>query len=251
MSIHPTPYIGITDVPDAAFALECANLFIGTNRRFMNGLMMNHQTLKGKPNKYDAVWPKRSELADIFIRHPKVYNTLHFADFFNQTKLKHLEQITAYCGPYLHAIQLDMCWPDPDMIQEYKLKYPNIDIIVQIGPKAFSELTIREFDKALERYSNVEYFLLDKSGGKGVGLSASELEPYIYAARWNNKMPIALAGGLGPDTLDLLEDLPQKYAWLSIDAQGQLRPSGDSTKPICRERSLDYLKGALRILATL
>ena len=41
-------------------------------------------------------------------------------------------------------------------------------------------------------------------------------------------MGVVCAGGLGPESLHLVEPLVRDYPMISIDAQGKLRPSGDA-----------------------
>lgn len=52
---------------------------------------------------------------------------------------------------------------------------------------------------------------------------------------------IVVAGGLGPETMDLIDPIVRKYPLISTDAQGKLRPSGNSLHPICWEMAGEYL----------
>jgi hypothetical protein len=59
---------------------------------------------------------------------------------------------------------------------------------------------------------------------------------------------IGAAGGLGPDTLHLIEPLASEFPNLSIDAQSRLRPSGSALDPIDWEMAIQYLANALSVL---
>lgn len=54
-------------------------------------------------------------------------------------------------------------------------------------------------------------------------------------------MALAVAGGLGPDTMELINPIAESFPDISIDAQGKLRPSGNALDPIDWNLAEKYL----------
>ena len=69
----------------------------------------------------------------------------------------------------------------------------------------------------------IDAILVDSSGGKGKPFDAVKGAEYLRAARKHPTLGIGIAGGLGPETLHLLDPLVKEFPELSIDAEGRLR----------------------------
>ena len=256
------PYIGITDVPSAEWLKSMLRFYIDVDDRgglvshqLHAGVMMSYKTLNGLETKWSAVWPKKEGIANIFLpTHFALLNTLHYADYEGIDVEEGLLQAVHFGGPNLDALQLDMIWPDPFAVRCCAARHPHLRIILQVGSKALAQVNDdpKTLIERLEQYEGIVHdVLLDKSGGRGQGLDAALLEPFIYELRARRPdLGIAVAGGLGPDTLHLVEPLIRKFPGLSIDAQGQLRPSGNSLDPIDRTRAEDYLHKAVAMFRT-
>ena len=248
------PYIGMTDVPDADWLTRMLNRYVDADgprcgRWLHAGVMMSYKSMNGLPTRWSAAWPKNEEVAGIFVPSHWILNTLHYADYDGVDVLASLERAAGYGGRWLGAIQLDMIWPDPAAIRAFAERRPKLRLILQVGAKALSQAD-EDADALIERLKAYDGalsdVLLDMSGGKGVAMNPARLEPYIYELR--ARIPglgITLAGGLGPDTLPLVEPLVRKFPDLSIDAQGKLRPSGDALDPIDFDRAESYLRKAV------
>jgi hypothetical protein len=147
-----------------------------------------------------------------------------------------------------------MIWPDPDEIARAIYRFPRqkIEIILQIGKNAIEEANNDPLEVArrVENYDNIIHrVLLDKSMGRGLGMDANGLIPFAWIIQ--NRLPdlgIGAAGGLGPDTISLVEALAKEFPDLSIDAQGKLRPSGNALDPIDWVMAATYLIKALELL---
>ena len=102
----------------------------------------------------------------------------------------------------------------------------------------------------LKGYNGIaDYVLLDKSMGQGHGMDAYGLIPFARAIR--DAFPdlgIVAAGGLGPDSMDLVAPLAAEFPDISIDAQGKLRPSGSALDPVDWNRAEMYLVRAFTLL---
>lgn len=264
-----TPYVGITDFMNKTQVERMLEVLARESpkdfkkqmmlvagklpRQLMVGVMMSHKTLHGIPTKWTAAFPAKESIRDIFGIHPFAFNTLHYADYDTIDVAESIELATTFGGPNMHAIQLDMIWPDPGLIKNYRDNHPGIQVIIQGNSKAMKAVNNDPlyFACCLKAYGYcVDYVLLDKSMGKGLGMDAMGLLPYARAvAEHVPDMGIAAAGGLGPDTLNLLEPLIAEFPNLSIDAQGKLRPSGNALDPIDWNMASEYLTKALRLFS--
>lgn len=243
------PYIGITDFMNPEQVESAVKMLLQcpqarTERLLGVGVMMSYKTLNGLPTKWSKAFPKKHDVADIFIDSPHVYNVLHYADFDEIDFERNLEQVRFFGGSNLHAIQLDMCWPDPRVLHLFKQKNRDVDLILQIGTKALEMVEhdpVRLVGK-LSSYNMLEAVLLYKSMGKGLGMDAESLLPFIrkiHACLPN--LRLVVAGGLGPKRTHLVEPIIREFPLVSADAQGQLRESASALDPIEWGRAFGYV----------
>lgn len=265
-------YVGICDVlsPEEARAMasEVRENRKDPNRKVMVGIMAGHFTLRpdaagGEGQR--VVFPSREEMANGFTDDPDVLNTVHFADLYRsqevQTLFEDLELVVEYGGEHLHAIQLDVTWPAVDDVDRFKDKHPDLTVVLQLGQSAFDMVDHdpqRMVDE-LDKYGDsIDYVLLDLSMGKGKAMQGEELLSALRAIR--HELPglgLAVAGGLGPDTMHLLEPIAQEFPDISIDAQGRLKhpdaPVDDrghmvSTISADLDRSQEYIRKSCAML---
>jgi hypothetical protein len=252
-------YIGICDFPSGEQALKTVEFFQNLCKghrlgsKLMVGVMMSFKTLTGQPSKWTAAWPKNEEIAGIFVEHPAVLNTLHFADYDGNTTVWHLLEAAKFGGPRLQAIQLDMIWPPDVIIKGLKRKFPHLKMVLQINTHALEiiEDSPGLLVERLKKYGNLlDYVLLDKSHGRGVGMDAQGLLPFVRAISDHlSNLQVGVAGGLGPSTMDLVLPVVYEFPNVSIDAQGKLRPSGSALDPIDWEMAHEYLSEAVTIFS--
>jgi hypothetical protein len=253
------PYIGITDFTDFEQVRAMSRIFsahrpYGSNRVLHIGVMMSYKTLHGIPSRWQNAFPSKEQIASIFSS-DKVYNCLHYADYDNRPELwKSLAMAISYGGIGIHAIQLDMIWPDPEEIANgIHASGKQIEVILQVGKNALDEVGNNP-QRVVERLGDYEGIahrvLLDKSMGKGLGMDADGLVPFARAIRESFPMlGIGAAGGLGHETIHLVEPLVAVFPDLSIDAQGRLRPSGNALDPIDWSMAENYLIKAQQLFA--
>lgn len=252
------PYIGITDfmTPDQVESAvkmlqECPQP--RTERLLGVGVMMSYKTLNGITTKWSDAFPKNGDVARIFIDSPHVYNVLHYADFDEVDLAANLKKARGFGGDNMHALQLDMRWPDPAVVNRFIEANPEIDVIMQVGRDAFKDVGDDQFKliDRLEKYFGLKAVLLDKSMGKGVPMKAEDLLPFvrtIYSAKWP-MLKVVVAGGLGPETTHLVEPIMAEYPMTSTDAQGQLRASASALEPIEWDRAFGYMHKMMQIYA--
>lgn len=268
--LNQRPYIGITDFT----SLQQVKRMLGVLRqnrleesahRLHVGVMMSRKTLHCLPTKWADVFPPKEDITQIFSLPEKIVFdkpndchdwmfTLHYADYGSPPDLfDDLSRAMNYAGPFFDAIQLDMPWPDPGVIANAAhASRKNPEIILQIGGNAFEEVD-NDVDRVVEKlypyHTFISHVLLDKSMGRGLGMDAEALAPFASAiAKEYPKIQLVFAGGLGPNSLNLLDPLLSEFPNMSIDAQGQLRPSGSALDPIDWNMAEEYLVGALKKL---
>ena len=252
------PYIGICDFTHPKQSEEMASLIPPHfSHDLMVGLMMSHKTLTGLPTKWADVFPKKEAIKDIFINHPRVLNTIHYADYEVGDKrdtalAQTLEAVVHYGGKHLHAIQLDMIWPDPTELLAFRRQH-HLPIVLQVGADAMQlegDDPLRVCERIKTYEDSIDCVLFDKSMGKGKGMDAALLTTYVRALSTAcPSMRPAVGGGLGPQTMYLVPSLVGFFPDISIDAQGQLRPDGRLETPIDWVRASSYLKQAIALFA--
>ncbi len=259
-------YTGVCDVvsPEDVKAMlaELRSSRADSERRLMVGVMTHPVVVNPDVQVPDKVrtaiqseFPSVEEMSRGFIDDPDVMNTIHYADLYGPDGpwkageapdvLKNLELCVEHGGPNLDAIQLDMVWPDPDALLQFRRKHPDIEIVLQLGKFSFGEDGTIDPATVTERLSkygkSVDHVLLDLSMGKGRQMTdedVASLKKLMWAIQ--DKTPdigLAIAGGLGAGSgqntpnqsvysMDSLREIARDFPGISIDAQGGLKPDG-------------------------
>lgn len=251
------PYLGITDFTSAeqvrhllAFMHKHRKELKG--RRLHVGAMTSYKVLSGRPSRWASIFPPLCDLPTIF-SYPNAYNCLHYVDHDALTQWKDITTAIDVTDHTLDAIQLDMAFPDPGMIAHgVHSSRCTLEVILQVGRKVMEMLEndpVRVADY-LEDYGQViSRVLLDKSMGGGIALDPVIIRPMIVEI--HSRFPdlgIGIAGRLGPDTMEPAEGLLKEFPFLSTDAQSQMHPNGDLTKPISMDLCERYIMRCLGIL---
>lgn len=246
-----TPYIGATDFTTREQVLQAVSYIpVSIPRRLHVGAMCSYKTINNIPTAtgWENIWLNGEKLNQLFQPHPNVYNVIHYADYANLTTLPMLVEAIRRSGPHVHAIQLDMKWPEAYTLAALKAQCPSVDIIQQIGHVAISESSNWEANLAQYQYC-ADYVLLDAGMGKRTPFDPDRmLELVETALMYFDEDQIAVAGGLGPNTYKNLAPLFDLYPDLSCDAQGQLRASIDSREPIEIDRVCAYIDGVCSLI---
>ena len=228
------PYIGITDFTSFAQVQQMLNVFktflLSDSRRMLHVGVV-----------WQNVSPRKENIANIFSSQ-ETYNCLHYADCANQPCLgESIVEAVHWCGKYIHAIQLDMTWPDPaEIIDGINASRKKVEVILQIGKGSLAQASNdpREVVKRLEDYRNiVNRVLLDESVGRGLCMDVSRLTQFVLEIRKNfPTLGIGVCGGLGPDTVHIIAPLARLVPEISIDAD------------VDWNMAEEYLTSALRLL---
>ena len=250
------PYIGITDfitfdhVQNMVRVFE-ENLGVGQKRRLHVGVMMSYKTLHNLETKWSVAFPAKEKISDIFSS-KETMNCLHYADYDEIDVTESIIQAISFGGDGINALQLDMIWPNPKHVFEaIENSQKELEVILQVGKNAIEQANNdpQEIVKRIKDYDGIiSHVLLDKSMGRGLGMDALGLIPFVEAIKKEfPNLGIVVAGGLGPDTIDLVKPLSEKFPDISIDAQGKLRPSGNALDPIDWNMAEMYLVKALQL----
>lgn len=125
------------------------------------------------------------------------------------------------------AVQLNTAWPKPEDVSQIKNEYPNMRIILQLSKYAMDGLKPEQIaERVVENYSNVDYVLVDPSGGKGIGFEPVIVSE-VYKALKNKSCSatIGFAGGLsGENVSGKISELEQELETrnFSLDAESKL-----------------------------
>ena len=249
-------YVSITDFFTVDQARQMRELIPRDSGLVLGvGVMMSWKTMNDIPTKWVNSFPPVYKIPSIFEPDPRVFNVLHYASDVEPEALFHqLAKATELARPYMEGLQLDIEWPSVGALRRYKKSYPGIKIILQVGPQALE--TVKHDAKEIARrvaeeyLPYVDYVLLDGSGGRGIPMETGPLLEKIAAIKQRTPlMPIAVAGGLGPNTLHLVEPILRVYPSVSIDAQGRLRR--EKMDPIDWDMSSKYVIDSVEMLRRL
>ena len=235
-----TPYVGITGFTapeEVAWALRS---FPPGRRHLMVGVLVSDRTLEGLPEEqHPRRHPPVADLPTLFPEDPRAFNVVHFHTRTPEALAAQADRLIALSGPRLHGLQVNLHETPAEELRKIRARHPALALILPLRSPA-PDLASRfvEQDARL-----VDVALFDLSAGRGLlvdpGQARSALEE-IEA-----RMPgvaLAVAGGLGPDTIHRVHLLLERFPDLSIDAESRLRDAEDRLDP---ERVAEYLRGAL------
>ena len=209
------PYVGVTGFMSCAEVSEAlAMVPHGSTRRLMVGVLMSSKTLVGQPNKWPGRYPKKEVVADIFINDPRALNLVHYNTDHPEMLLKQLVEITELAGPHLDGFQLNITWPPISQLEDYWEAYPDKFLLLQVGGKAMAQVeSMERFTELVGAYlPMIDAILIDPSSGKGEPLDAVKGAEYLRAVRYYPTLGVGITGGLGPETLYLLDSLVKEFA---------------------------------------
>ena len=254
------PHIGLTgftkfEQVERMLKVWNANKPTGLERDLHVGAMTSYKIVHGIENKYQDIFVPNTQLANVFASN-KVYNCAHYVDYVGRPDMASiLVKVISFGGPNIHAVQLDMTWPDPqEIVQGIHASRGGdreIEIILQIGRKALRHIDkdpMRLVAKLMTYRCAIHRVLLDESMGEGRSMNARVLLPLARAIRqYLPEIGIGFAGGLGPDTMHLAKPVVEEFPDSSLDAQAALCPNNDIHNPTDWDRSARYLEEAFKL----
>jgi len=249
------PYIGITGFTGPEEVSQALRVFpINPKRKLMVGVLATYKSIRGIPMKpkWAKQTPKPKEIKNIFLADSHALNLVHLSteEGREDALLADMFKIHDLVGEKLHGFQLNVAWPQVNQLYKYRItKGWDYQLVLQIGQKAVEAVggTPEGVVNAVELYAhNINAVLLDPSGGQGKPFDPKRAREFLTALSqrdWDH-LSLGVAGGLGADSLDLVEPLVADFPNLNIDAQGRLRNEDNELDPILTET---YLKKALQL----
>lgn len=245
------PYIGVTGYMSRNEIKETLTVVPHTTyRKLMVGVLASSKTMQGIENK----WPNRypipvEKIKNIFVNDPRTLNLVHYNSKELDTLYQQMIYLTTIAGPFFNGFQLNIKWPDKNVLQRYRTNYPEKTIVLQCGHSAIESsggdpIT---FAKKVKEYELLaDYVLFDPSGGLGKPFDPYTAQEYLWALREAEvQMGFGVAGGLSAETLHLVKHLIEDFPNISIDAEGQLR---DKPSDILNtEKTRAYIRGAFEL----
>jgi hypothetical protein len=252
-AMRTRPYIGVTGFTTAGEALDLLRSVQGDagGRRVMIGVLASVRTLRGHEEPWGARrHPRVTAIADLFPDHPLAWNAVHFHSAGEEPLAASLEALIRLAGPRLHGVQLNIAWPAAGTLAEVRAAHPGVAFILQIAGDALAAMegsVERVARRLAEEYAGlIDGVLFDASRGRGIPFVVDEAAAFLAAvAAASPGLILAVAGGLSPETLYLLEPLVRRLPALAIDAEGRLRDAEDRLVP---ERAAEYVQRAVEML---
>lgn len=248
-------YIGVTGFTKREEVEKALDVFPHSSLlKLMVGVLVSWKSLRGIPlePKRQKRYPDPRLIKDLFFDDERVINLVHYSisKRKEESLVEDMISLRILAGNNLHGFQLNIPWPKIQILKQYRERETTDIIVLQISQKAI-EIAGDSIQGVIDRLSPYTEFidavLLDPSGGRGQPLDTEQARRLIRAIKdekWSVFLKVGVAGGLGPDTLHLVEPLISEFPDLNIDAEGCLR---DSKFNLDIEKMKTYLKKALLI----
>lgn len=231
------PYIGVTGFMSTCEVRQVLKTIPdGVQRKIMVGVLASSKTIQGIPNSWPNRYPRPERIAGIFPNHPLALNLIHFNTKDPGQLLNQMLAATQLGGKNFHGFQLNIKWPEPYILKEYRRQHPDKVLVLQCGNAALEAIDHdpARLVKAVLAYEEIcEYLLIDPSGGLGKPFDPQKGYEYLqYLNAIVKGMAFGIAGGLSAETLGLLmspmmSPIAKVFPNTSIDAEGKLRNKGD------------------------
>ena len=250
--LKPKPYVGITGftTQDEVRTLgEYALNILPESHQFMLGFIVTDKRLADKSSR-GTKSPAYVDLIPLIQTSP--VGTLPMVHYFTanpENLVRYVKSIfqndNLFESGLCRAIQLNQLWPSFEDLEEMKMNFPGLQIVLQLPKTALKE-SIEQIVKKARGYSGLaEYVLLDPSGGEGIDFRPGKILDLLE--RLPSALPKAtfgIAGGFSAENVSShIELLSKNYHQpFSTDAQGKLR--SDNKTSIDLKHATDYLSNA-------
>lgn len=223
-------------------------------RRLAVGVLVNEKTLRCEkitetPNRYIDV----HDISKVFRKDPLLINMIHLSLPDSRNLLSSMERLTMLGGANLNGFQINMKWPDPEVLKRFRIKWLETRrsqpwIILQIGKDSLEDVgncSLGLCKKLLEYNDCITDVLIDPSGGSGILTEAGDLEKYVRSITFEYpNMGIGLAGGLTAKSLEVVEEILWKYPNLSVGS-GRVLCNDDGS--IALDAASEFIKKVFMI----
>jgi hypothetical protein len=243
-----SPYLGIAatmNVNQISWTTTLSRVMkrFGSARSVAAGLQISHKSLHSelvrRPERLPKVIEVEQWLPDAFAylashgnqhKPTKLRNEIHI-HFSPGRSGKHrlgedLEELGNRLGQWVHGLQINAEWPNPEVVKVWREKFPHHRIILSVSyGMTHSGRNPEELAQEIRMHYGglISDILFDESGGEGLLISAQWAT--IWLAAIQRELPqvgLGVAGGLGPGRTGEVAKLMQNYPVLSVDAESWL-----------------------------
>jgi phosphoribosylanthranilate isomerase len=232
------PYLGVSGLVTVKEIKLLVDLFerngfnIEGSRIPMVGILVSYRSIDLGFNPSSRRYPSLRDIPRLLeATENKTFNTIHFNTKRPEVLHQDIEKLLILEDNYdrglIHGIQFNLAWPLKEEIDIIKKQYPKLKTIFQLSNYAMENLQLTEVTDRLNVYPDIDYILIDPSGGKGLGFDlkySSEIYRNLKRAGFN--AIIGFAGGLsGENVAGIILNLKENLNTIafSIDAEGRLR----------------------------
>jgi hypothetical protein len=253
LTANVAQYVGITGLTSPAQVLEIQSMLDRVKWpdecKFMNGILVSRKTLRGLEPDNPAQYRPLSEIPDLLPSDPRFFNVIHF-NSRDPRLLKQLDEVLEISDK-IHAIQLNIHWPNDAELVDWVAQGSGVKLILQISRRAFDSIGASPTDllECLNNYRGIaSYVLFDPSGGTGAPYDRREAEE-VLKALVDSSLPMrwGVAGGLSAERIYGLKSLLEIYPGLCWDAQSRLR-SGCPGDMLDTEKCYGFLASSAALL---
>jgi hypothetical protein len=220
------PYVGVNGVTSSAqVAALLEEVPTGANRLLSVGILANRWTVAEAKEMRPADYPRSRDIPGIAVQNPRILNLIHYTSP-DRDLYSSLHSLTERFGERINGFQINVRWPRIVELVEYRQTHPLPFLVLRLDRDTLE--SIREapadFKKKLRNYVRfIDAILLDWGGPENNLLDPTRALPCLRIVMQqivgsDPAIGIGVAGGLGPDTLDVLHRLIEIYPELSIDA---------------------------------
>lgn len=202
------PYVGVTGITRVREAEAIAEIFVteglaeeASSHNGMIGLLASQRTLS-RNFQGRIKYPTLERILEIFaITKGRAFNTLHYHTYRSATLAHQLEELLGQRGLYsdrlCQGVQLNISWPPPAEVEKIRMTFPDLKIILQLGPKVLTENDPEYIVANLAPYQElINYVLIDPSGGRGRVFKVNTIAPTSNQIREiHPDLPLVFAGG--------------------------------------------------------
>lgn len=260
------PYIGVTGITLPTQAEAVAKTFVDeglaneqSSHQGMIGVLVSKKTLSST---FQAriKYPTVEQISQMFRKTKGIaFNTIHYHTYQEANLAQQLEELLDRSGLYsdrlCEGLQLNVAWPPVTEVEKTKLAFPDLKIIMQLGPRVSTEEP-QAITYKLDPYTDlVDYVLIDPSGGRKKVPQVNTIVSIFNQIKGTYPdLPLVFAGGFDAKNVKTrLGLLAQAIGTTNfgIDAEGGLRIRRRNTQlptPLSIARACRYVQNAALFL---
>lgn len=248
-------YIGVTGFTDRQQVRGALSVVPSdATRPLMVGVLASYTTLYDHaPSPYS---PRREDISAVFMEHVRALNLVHYFSRETDDLHQQLWDAIQWGGPLCDGVQINIAWPEVQVVEGLHRSKPNARIVLQVGRQMMRDCDFNAAELAKrvvgEYGALVDYLLVDASGGRGIAFEMTSAATYLFelkdalAAGGLEDVGLVIAGGL--DAQGVREKLPildEMVGRLGVDAQDRLH---DAQQRLDMHAVRDYILTAYQVL---